>query len=93
MEKELNKHDFSGSYAPGKSDYVLLSEYFSNKTFSVGIFQWIPKADGKGMKKSAVKYRIYGLPANKKAVYKRAQYVCRLMDLGWKPQKKSERLS
>lgn len=81
-EKEYH-HDFNGECAPGNLNY------FSNETFSVGIFQWIPKTSGKGLKKSSVKFRIKGFCSNPEKVYDAANRFCDLMDNGWIPDKKS----
>lgn len=86
MEKIEGNHSFSGSCAPGNR------EYFANTTFSIGIFQWVSKAGGKGLKKSAVKYRIIGLCSNPEIVYKKAKKVCEQMDNGWVPPTKSTRV-
>jgi len=65
-EPKLGDWDYDASFRPdGK-------EYFNNRTFSVGIFQWIQKANGKGIKRSAVKKRIRGYSINPGDVYKRA---------------------
>ena len=76
MPKELYKHDFSGAYAPGG-----LSG-FNNNTFSVGIFQWVPKANGKGLKKSAVKVRVKGYVSQPEKVYEAAKRICAELDAG-----------
>lgn len=73
--KEEFKHDFSGSCAP-----YGIQVYANFSTFSVGIFQWLLRASGKGLKKSAVKYRVRGSVSNQKAVYKRAEEVCNELD-------------
>ena len=72
--KEVGKHDFSGSCTPDKTFYW--------NTFSVGIFEWVQKAGGKGLKKSAVKYRVKGYSSNPEAVYARAKEICEKLDNG-----------
>jgi hypothetical protein len=72
--KQEGKHDWSGSCAPDK--------YGWNTTFSVGVFEWVKKSDGKGLKKTAVKYRIKGYSIKPEAVYARAEEVCDMMDRG-----------
>ena len=52
IKPKAYKHGYAGSCAPGQS------QAFMNTTFSVGIFQWLPKSSGEGLKKSAVKFRI-----------------------------------
>jgi hypothetical protein len=59
--------DYSGCCAPG----VYMSSYL---TFSVGIFQWVPYADGKGIKHGKVVKRISGFTRDPKDVYDRAEY-------------------
>jgi hypothetical protein len=81
--KEAYKHDYSGSCAPGQSQAVM------NIMFSVGIFQWLPKSSGKGLKKSAVKFRIKGNSSSPKAIYKTAEHWCKMMDKGVMPSTKS----
>jgi len=82
--KQEYKHDFSGSCAPGAT------MLFHNNTFSVGIFQWVPKASGKGLKRTPVKFRIKGTTSNPDSVYERARIVCEKMNKGWVPKTKSE---
>ncbi len=43
------------------------------KTFSVGIFQWLPKSNGKGLKKGKIVKRIKGSSYEKEAVFKLAR--------------------
>lgn len=81
--KKAYRHDFSGSCAPGKS------HAFMNVMFSVGIFQWLPKSSGKGLKKSAVKFRVRGSSNNPEKVYKKAKEICRIMNGGFVPGTKS----
>jgi hypothetical protein len=45
--------DFDGACAPG-------AEWSGRESFSVGIFQWVPKAGGEGVKRSKVIRRIKG---------------------------------
>lgn len=81
--KEVYKHDFDGDYAP--------TQWHSpGKTFSVGIFQWLPYASCKGLKRSAVKYRVRGLVSSPGPVYQRAREICKILDKGWVMDKKSE---
>lgn len=82
--KEAYKHDYSGSCAPKPR-----RDYLAHHTFSVGIFQWLPKSSGKGLKKSAVKFRVKGNVNNAEAVYKMARGFCLIMNNGFIPEKKS----
>lgn len=88
MTKQAFKHDFDGSCIPVKG-----LTFPSQKTFSVGIFQWVPKASGNGLKKTPVKYRVFGLITQPESVFARAREICAAMDSGeWKSNKKSERV-
>lgn len=73
--KTEDKHDFDGECMPSGS------QAFGNfSTFSVGIFRWLPKASGKGLKKSKVIYRVRGKVDNAELMYARAREVCKLFD-------------
>lgn len=85
MNKEPGRHDFSGGYAPGNS-----RPYGNNcETFSVGIFKWVPKSNGKGLKKSTVVHRVKGYSSSPDIVYDAAQKLCEKMDNGFVPKNKS----
>lgn len=81
------KHDFDGNCKPGSKGW------WNNKTFSVGIFQWLPKSGGKGLKRSAVKYRVKGKCDVAEIVYARAAQICVHLDAGLILTKKSESIS
>lgn len=49
------------------------------RTFSVGIYQWLPKSSGKGVKKSKT-IRVMGYCANPTAVYALAKNLCRRLN-------------
>ena len=44
-------------------------------TFSVGVYQWLPKSSGKGLKKSNT-IRVLGYVADPQAVYAKAEELC-----------------
>ena len=46
------------------------------RTFSVGIFQWVPKSSGKGLKRGKAIKRIRGSTANSREVLDRAEKMC-----------------
>jgi len=69
------KHDFSGACAPETS-------LFAHRTFSVGVFQWVLKASGKGLKKTKAKVRVFGVCSDPGAVYAEATRICALLDSG-----------
>ena len=73
---ELGKHGYSGLCAPG--GYGTCPYH----TFSVGIFEWIPKTNGKGLKKSAAKVRVKGPASRELEVYIKAKQICSELDAG-----------
>lgn len=81
--KKAYSHDYSGNCGPGQSQALM------NVMFSVGIFQWLPKSSGKGLKKSAVKFRIKGNVNDAEKVYSQAKIICDKMNNGFIPKKKS----
>ena len=84
LEKmEINKHYFDGICKPGGK------EHFTNKTFSVGIFQAIQNSSGKGLKRSPVKVRVSGLCSMADMVYSTAKMICEQLDNGSYCGKKS----
>lgn len=84
--REVEEHyDYSGSCAPRASEL----RWGAQKTFSVGIFQWVRKEKG-GLKRSAVVYRISGSVHTPEKVYQRAEEVYDLLDGGLTLVKKSE---
>ena len=74
--KQLNRHDFFGSCSPGRDIYP------GQTTFSVGIFKWIAKASGVGLKKSAVIHRVKGSVSYPEKVYGKADEICDMLDKG-----------
>jgi hypothetical protein len=78
MENAVRQHpiafmwDYEGAYDPNSKKIVP----FQSETFSVGIFQWVPRVSKKGLKKSAVVKRIRGRADKPENVYKRAQEEC-----------------
>jgi len=76
---EAYKHSFDGSCAPGVGGAPIWS---SQVGFSVGVFQWIPKTGGAGLKKSAVKVRVKGWVRDAEKVYAKAREICQKLDAG-----------
>lgn len=74
-EPVAGKHGFAGSYEPGRSQY-------RHATFSVGVFEWLHKADGKSLKRGKVKARIYGSSDRPDLVYAEARRCCDVLDAG-----------
>lgn len=65
----------------GEYDFVPLANgvgYFgsASNTLSVGIFQWIYKADGHGLKKSKAVYRVKGPADMWQEINERARSLC-----------------
>lgn len=83
--KQAGRYGWSGACTPGG---IMIS---GQNTFSVGIFKWLPKASGKGIKCGPVIYRIKGSVRHPERVYKRAEFICEAMDRGiWQMDRKSE---
>jgi hypothetical protein len=67
----------------GQYDFVPLGSgvgYFgsASATLSVGIFQWVYKADGHGLKKSKAVYRVKGPASKWQEINNRARFFCDL---------------
>lgn len=63
--------DFDGAWAPPENG----SRYQSG-TFSLGCFQWVRRANGKGLKRGKVQKRFSGPAANPGPVYAKARLYC-----------------
>lgn len=61
--------DFDGSCAPGRTNYQYI-------TFSLGCFQWVPRASLKGLKRGPVAKRIRGYSSHPEEAYARAKAYC-----------------
>ncbi len=61
--------DYDGACRPGTTSMW-------NETFSVGVFQWVYKASGKGLKRGKTVKRIIGTVENPEAVYAKAEAYC-----------------
>ena len=67
----------------GKHDYdkeSAITESGWNKTFSVGIFKWELKSNGKSMKRGKAIVRVSGLVENKEKVFEFAENVVKDLD-------------
>ena len=80
-EPEAFKHDFDGQ---------CIGRPF--ETFSVGLFEWLPKSSRKGLKRSKVKVRVRGYTTQRQEVFEFAKKLCEKLDNGWKPEKKEYRI-
>jgi len=77
-EPKAGEHGFAGSYAPGGT----CIKYFTNETFSLGVFEWLPKSGGKGFKHSAVKVRVSGRVGDETSVFDKAREIAGQLDAG-----------
>lgn len=76
---KTNKHEYSGAWAPPRDG----SRFFSqSNTFSLGIFQWVAKDSGKGLRKTAVKVRVSGPTHTPETVYAKADEIVKALDAG-----------
>lgn len=74
--KESGKHWISGACIPYEQCY------HNWETFSVGIFEWIPTKDKKGLKRGKVKVRVRGNCIDKDEVIDKAREIATLLDHG-----------
>lgn len=67
--------DYDGACMPSneKSDHNF-------RTFTLGIFQWIPKATKKGLKRSKVVSRVKGNSFDPDIAVKKAQQICAVLN-------------
>ena len=78
---EIMGHGFFGSCAPGALGSSR-KRAFQCKMFSLGIFQWMPKSGGKGLKMGKAKVRVSGFSSNPEAVYARAHKIISELNAG-----------
>ena len=69
-------HAFSGEFMPSKR------QLSGQQTFSVGIFEWLAKANGRGVKRGAVKVRVKGPIHTEQAVLDKAREIAHQLDTG-----------
>lgn len=82
---EVYKHGFDGSCAPSTPG----AGWSGQIGFSVGVFQWLPKSGGKGVKRGPVKIRVKGYMKDADKVYAMANELCAKLNAGWVPDRKS----
>jgi hypothetical protein len=75
--REIGKHAFDGACAPREGANIS-----GQGTFSLGIFEWIPTANKKGVKRSAVKVRVKGWVSSSGMVYAAARRIVKRLDEG-----------
>jgi len=61
--------DYWGECDPAHSELT----HYNPTTFSVGVFQWLPKSNGKGVKRGKVVKRITGYVDDPQEVYDKAR--------------------
>jgi hypothetical protein len=76
------EYDFDGACAPGQP-----GAYAHAVSFSLGIFQWIPRASKKGLKRGKVVRRIKGYLRNPEEALGRARAVCEELNRDLREQK------
>lgn len=67
--------DFDGACRPGGP-----GEMGFQSNFSVGVFQWVARSNGKGVKRGSVAKRITGHVGTPEDVYARAESFCRTQE-------------
>lgn len=72
----MTQHGYSGQCAPHTGCGI------GYRTFSVGIFEVVPTASGKGTKRGPVKVRVKGMVSNPQAVYDVADKIVQKLDAG-----------
>jgi hypothetical protein len=70
----VGKHDYDKENSSSEGGW--------NKTFSIGIFKWELKGNGKSMKKGKAIVRISGDVINKESVFGVAENVTKLLNEG-----------
>ncbi len=76
MNKELNKHDYDGQCTPGSGNSAAYN------SFSVGIFKWVAKSGGNGLKRTKAIVRVKGSVSAPQNVYEKAKEICEQLDNG-----------
>lgn len=71
-EYQVGTHGFSGACLPRYGSHF--------ETFSVGVFEWVPRANGKGVKRGPVKVRVWGKDERK--IMARAREIAAELDAG-----------
>ena len=70
--------DWDGACAPGFGK----DAHAAYNTFSVGIFQWLPKTGGKGLKRGKVLHRVKGRTHSPKVVFDAAEEIVAWLNHG-----------
>jgi len=85
-EDKVGKHAYAGSCAPPGSGALDAREWSFRgsyqETFSVGIFQWVLLASGRGVKRGPVKVRVFGPVFRAEEVAEKAREIVEALDNG-----------
>ena len=69
--KQPYQWDFDGAYIPDAGP-----AWVGQVTFSIGIFQWVPRSSRKGLKRGKVQFRVKGLVSDPQAAILKADRIC-----------------
>jgi hypothetical protein len=75
MESVMRHFEWSGMCDPGVG-------FCTHETFSVGIYELIPKASGKGTKRGKVQVRVSGFISQGRDVYNLAAEIAKKLEAG-----------
>lgn len=73
--ERIGSHGFAGALDPGEAS----SRW---ETFSLGVFEWVPRSSGNGAKRGPAKVRVVGPTAHPDIVRARAQEIAEQLDAG-----------
>lgn len=77
MDKKIGTHWFDGKCKPNTENF-----HSSMQNFSLGIFEWVARDSGKGIKRSSVKVRVSGSVSCPEKVEEKAKEIVALLDAG-----------
>jgi hypothetical protein len=75
---EAGKHGYDGKCAPSAD----VTCFWARETFSLGVFEWVPRACGKGLKRGRVKVRVSGPFDQPERVHAKAASIVAELDAG-----------
>lgn len=76
---EAGQHGYDGACMPGGAHEC---KSFMQETFSVGVFEWVAKSSGKGVKRGPVKVRVRGPFSEPEKVFDKAREIAAALDAG-----------
>lgn len=85
-EKKAGDWDYDGACIPAKAWGGV-----GYRTFSVGIFQWLPTKDGRGLKRGRVVCRVSGRVSDSDAVLAQVHTLILGLERGLRPTQKTYR--